>query len=51
MCNPLIIMWCADGMAGRELASALSLESYEKDLKEAAILDYYVAGYWYCNIT
>lgn len=35
----------------RELAGVLSLCNYEEDLREAAILDYYVAGYWYCTVT
>lgn len=30
-----------------ELALVLKLDNYGRDLKEAAILDYYVAGYWY----
>lgn len=28
----------------------LSLRSHEEDLREAAVLDYYVAGYWYCTV-
>ena len=33
-------------MNNSELASVLKLNNYKRDLKEAAILDYYVAGYW-----